>query len=239
MNIKRIFDFLYPKNYTCVVCGDDVFNNKYYVCKYCLKTLPFLTGKLCKHCSDPMVGGGDYCKRCKAGLHYYDRAISPFVYKDTIAMLIQDFKYNNKKYLAKTLASFMSEKFKTEKLYVDIIVPVPLCEKRLKLRGFNQSALLANEISYTLNVPAYENAVVRVKETLQQTKLNIMERQSNLKDAFVVKKKKMVKGKSVLLIDDVYTTGATSTECARMLKLAGASAVYVLTVAHTVKDDEI
>ena len=133
----------------------------------------------------------------------------------------------------------MSEKFKTEKLYVDLIIPVPLCEKRLKLRGYNQSELLGKEIAKNLSLPLITNSLYRVKETLQQTKLNIMERQSNLKDAFVVKKKKMVKGKSVLLIDDVYTTGATSTEYARMLKLAGASAVYVLTVAHTVKDDEI
>lgn len=236
MIYKRISDLLFPKHYTCVICGDEVFN-RYDLCEPCLKSLPYIMGRVCLHCSDPLVSNGDYCKRCKGKKFYYDRAISPFVYDGEVAKLIHGLKYNNKRYLAEPLSVFMADKLKSEKFYFDMIVPVPLCAKRYKERGYNQSLLLANELSKQTGIVANGDVLIRIKETPTQTSLDFMERQSNLLGAFKVVNKKAVKGKSILLVDDVFTTGATVTECARMLKDAGASTVYVLTVAHTNKDE--
>ena len=237
MKFDRLFKILFPENYTCVICGDDVFN-KYSICKHCIKALPYLTGKICLHCSDPLVSLGDYCKRCKGRTFFYDRAIAPFVYEGEIQKLVHSFKFSNKRYLCKSFAIFMADKFKAEKLYADIVVPVPLCDKRLKQRGYNQSKLLAIEFSKLTNVPLSPDVLKRIKETPNQTSLNFLERQTNLIGAFKVKNKKQVAGKSIVLIDDVFTTGATVTECAKMLKSAGASSVYVVTLAHTNKTNE-
>jgi len=230
--IEKITELLFPKHYTCVLCGDEVFN-KYSMCEHCLKSLKYLIGRVCLHCCDVMAGQGDYCKRCKGKIFYYDRAIAPFIYDGEIVKLIHGLKYNNKKYLAESLSIFMADKFNSEKLHADIVIPVPLCTKRLKQRGYNQSELLTNQISKILKIPSNNNVLIRVKETPTQTGLDFLERQKNLTGAFKVKNKKVIKDKSLLLIDDVFTTGATVTECAKMLKQAGAGCVYVLTIAHT------
>ncbi len=237
--IKKLIKLIFPDNYACFICGEDVFNNKHIVCDHCIKTLPYLTGKLCLHCGEPLIADGNYCKRCKGKKFLYDRAISPFKYTDEIKNLIIGLKYNNKKYNAKCLASFMADCFNATSLYADVIIPVPLCESRLKQRKYNQAEVLANEVSKHLNKKLLTNILFRVKETPSQTNLDFMERKKNLKDAFKVKgSKKPIKDKFVLLIDDVFTTGATTTECAKALKKAGAKVVYVLTASHTVLKDK-
>ena len=234
---SKLLKMLFPEKYTCVICDDEVFN-KYSICKSCLKSLEYLTGKTCIHCSDPLISMGDYCKRCKGKVFYYDRAIAPFVFDGKIKGIIHGLKYGNKKYLAEPLAIFMADKYTNEKLFADLIIPVPLCSRRLNERGYNQSLLLANAFGKIKKIKVDADAFIRIKETPPQTNLDFMERQSNLVNAFKVFNKKLVKGKSILLIDDVFTTGATATECAKMLKKAGASCVYVLTVAHTNKSQE-
>ena len=233
MFIKRIIDFIFPPNYTCICCGRDIFNNPYGVCEGCKSSLPFLTGRLCQHCSDILISDGDYCKRCKGKAQLYDKAISPFIYTDAIAKHIQNLKYNNAKYLAEPLSRFMADTFCNSKISTDFVTPVPLCTKRMKERGYNQSSLLADSFSKIVNIPVLD-VLERVKETGTQTELNFIERQKNLKDAFRVVNKKLVKDKSVLVIDDVFTTGATVSECAKVLKKSGAKVVYVLTAAHTI-----
>lgn len=236
MLINKIIEMLFPEGFTCICCGDEIFDGKYQMCSGCYSSLHLLEGRLCLHCSDPLLSDGNYCKRCKGRKFFYDRAVSPFVFEGNAANLIHGLKYNNRKYLAKPLSKFMVEKFLLERLYADIVIPVPLCKKRLKERGYNQSFLLAKEICKTLGLPLHDN-LIRVKETPSQTSLDFIERQKNLKDAFKVNNKKEIKDKSVLLIDDVFTTGATARECSIALKNAGAKSVYVLTIAHTIKKE--
>lgn len=234
----KFSDLFYPINYSCYVCGMDVFDNPYFICDDCKKNLPYLEGKICIHCGEPLVSDGNYCKRCKGKVFIIDRAFAPFIYKDNAVSLVYNLKYNSKKYVAKCMAKFMADYFKKSKLYADYIIPVPLCDKRFKQRGYNQSEELAKEISKLLNINIKLDCLKRVKETPTQTNLDYSERQINLKDAFKVYKSKCLNDKTILLIDDVYTTGATTKECARVLKNAGANCVYVLTFAHTViKDD--
>ena len=231
--MRKLFNLLFPEDYSCLICSQDIFYNKYSICKNCEKHLPYLTGRLCLRCSEPLVSLGNYCKNCKSKKIIVDKAIAPFYYKDSIASLIMDLKYNNKKYTAKSMAMYMADCFNNNHLFADYIVPVPICEKRLKQRGFNQSEEIANELSKLLKMKVKTEVLKRVKETPTQTNLDYHERQVNLKDAFKAYKPKLIKDKTVLIIDDVYTTGATVTECSKELKSAGAKCVYVLTFART------
>jgi ComF family protein len=117
---------------------------------------------------------------------------------------------------------------------VDMIVPVPLHPKRLRWRGFNQSVLLARQVSRVQHIPMDPFVLYRGKETPPQTQLTEEERRKNVRGAFSLNPQKPVEGKRVLLVDDVYTSGATVNECSRSLKRGGAKEVYVLTLARAV-----
>jgi ComF family protein len=117
---------------------------------------------------------------------------------------------------------------------VDLIVPVPLHPKRLRWRGFNQSVLLAREVSRAYDLPMNPFILVREKETSPQTQLSEEERRKNVRRAFSVRSAESLDGKAVLLVDDVYTSGATVNECSRILVQSGAREVYVLTLARTI-----
>ena len=234
-NLRNLF---FPENYTCVICSMDIFNDPYFVCDDCKKNLPYITNNVCLHCGEPLVSDGYYCKRCKGKKFIYDRAIAPFMYTGSVVGFVRGLKYNNKKYYAKPMAKFMTDCFVNSKLYADYIIPVPICVKRLKERGFNQSELIATEISKILNIKIKCDNLKRIKETPSQTNFDYKERQVNLKDAFKVYKVNELKDKTILLIDDVYTTGATINECSKILKKAGVKCIYVLTFAHTIFREE-
>lgn len=235
---KKILKFIYPETYTCLCCGRDVFDNPYLICEKCLKVLPFITEKVCAHCGVQLINEGNYCKICKGKNFVIDRAVSPFIYQDVIRKLIKDLKYNNAKYVSISLGKFMADHFVKTKMFAQMIIPVPLCNKRLKERGYNQAKLLADRISENINIPVVDNILIRNKETPTQTKLNFTNRRQNMVDAFEVINKSEVKDKVVLLVDDIYTTGATANECAKTLKNAGAKIVYVITAAHTILKEQ-
>ena len=241
-NVKKffnnIFETLFPSNITCIFCGDEIQSEEGAVCNKCLEKLPYVK-KICLRCGSPLKSKANYCLTCKNTERSFDIARSPLIYKDMVSNLIQNFKYNGKKYLAKYMAEYMAksyEEIKKEKFEADLIVPVPLHIKRQKQRGFNQSELLAKELSKIINVKVNVNNLVRNKVTQTQTKLSYLERQENLKDAFEIKNKTDFKNKTILLIDDVLTTGSTVNHCSEVLKKAGAKAVCVLTFATTDSD---
>ena len=148
--------------------------------------------------------------------------------------LVHDLKYNNKKYIASTFGKMLFDCYEKNKFDFDFIVPVPLHKVRQVKRGYNQSELIANEFAKHVGKEVKVDVLSRVKQTPSQVGLKYAQRQDNLKDAFKVKNRTGLKGKVVLLIDDVFTTGATSSYCSEVLLKAGASAVYVLCVAHTI-----
>ncbi len=232
--IQKLKNLLFPKTYGCLNCNRDVFDSPYLFCERCLPKLSHLNGRICLRCSEPLEGDGNYCKRCKGKRILCDKAISPFKYEGIVASLVKKLKYDGHKYVAMAFGKFMAECFKQNKLFADVVVPVPLCEKRQKERGFNQSEELITEFVRWIKIKTSVNNLVRIVETLAQTELDFDQRQKNLIGAFKINDPSEFKDKSVLLIDDVYTTGATTNECCKMLKLAGAKAVYVLTASHTI-----
>ena len=150
--------------------------------------------------------------------------------------VVQKYKYGRKISLGKPLGRLMAlgcEEFLSE-FRPDLIVPVPLHAKRLRWRGFNQSLLLARQVSLAYGVPIDPFVLQRRKETAAQTQLPEDDRRRNVRGAFALDPDKSVKDKTVLLVDDVYTSGATVNECSSTLKRAGAKEVYVLTLARAV-----
>jgi len=153
-----------------------------------------------------------------------------------LRQVVQKFKYGRKVSLGKPLGRLMAqgcEEFLAE-CSVDFIVPVPLHPKRLRWRGFNQSVLLAREVGRAYGVPMDVFVLRREQETAPQTQLAEAERRKNVRAAFAVNPEKSIAKKSILLVDDVYTSGATVNECSRALLQADAKEVFVLTLARAV-----
>jgi len=227
---------LYPDDIKCIVCGDELpAVNRYCICGKCFKELPFYKNKPCLRCGIEMTGEGDYCIDCKGRSKSYTRAYACFNYEGSITELVHRFKYGDGQYLSRNLGLFLADKIIKKNIKFDFIIPVPLGKARLKQRGYNQAELLARVIAKEVNGSVKTDIIERVKDTPTQTHLTREERLKNLKGAFKVINKKEIKGKRFLLVDDVFTTGATSEAISEKLTKAGAAEVIVLTLAHTKK----
>lgn len=225
---------LFPQNIKCVVCEKELTQNTHYsLCEHCLKHLPRNNGKTCLRCGEPIYSMANYCLHCKHKTPVFTRCFSPLLYEYPVTKLIKDFKYNNNKFLSKTLGNFLVECYVVNNLSCDLVMPVPLFSSREKKRGFNQALLLSLQLQEKLNLKIVNDVLIRVKNTKTQTLLTKEQREENVSSAFVVADKSKVKNATVLVVDDVYTTGSTLNECAKVLFSAGAKRVYCLTLAHT------
>lgn len=216
----------------CAFCGRILkINTGFNVCGDCIKTLPYAEGKLCEKCGCAIdaVYGDNICYNCRHTKRYFDKCVAPFFYKDNARRAVLDFKFHNRtanvlvyaKYMAAYLGFFDK---------IDYITFVPMTAKRERKRGYNQARLLAEEIGKRENISVLP-MLKKIKETGRQSRLKREERINNIKGSFVSLNLSSVKNASILLIDDVLTTGATANECAKMLKKAGAERVFVLTLA--------
>lgn len=226
-----VFDgALYPLDCTCDVCGEElVANTRYRLCSDCMEKLPFAKGHRCLCCGVPLADESDYCNRCQYERCAFVKNRSPLVYEGETKKMIYSLKFAKKKYLAETLGALMADEFLDCDMKADIIVFVPMTESEQKKRGFNQSELLANEVGKRLNIPVLP-ALVKIKDTKAQKELQGKDRASNLEGAFACVFEQ-VKNRTILLVDDIFTTGATANECAKTLLKAKAREVNVLTAA--------
>jgi len=206
------------------------------VCSECYKKLPFIEGKTCSKCGRPLNNLSDYCLRCKNEEIFYKRAVSVFVYNDVVKKLIYRYKKSGEKYLADFFAACLIQKYAVLDFECDIAFYVPIHKRVLKRRGFNQSKVLCDIFAASYNLPVSNDNLIKIKDTGQQKALSKADRIKNIEKSFKVSLKSEVKGKNVLLIDDVMTTGVTANECSKVLVSAGAKNVYVLTLATVVLD---
>ena len=203
------------------------------VCPECESLIKWVESPLCSRCgkmfADP--GGADrVCGDCQMDPPPFARARAAAIYDDPVAQAITRFKFSRKMAFLPVMQHWLQRPLCLELVEAaDLLAPVPLHPRRIRNRGFNQALLLAQGFP---GVPVAREAVVRTRHTAPQVGLNPKERKDNVKGAFAVPDPGLVKGKNVLLIDDLFTTGSTVKECARVLRKAGARQVEVLTVAR-------
>ena len=206
-----------------------------HICPTCREKLPLVSSPLC---GIPFIGAGDdhQCGACLINPPHFDAARAHFIYEGAIRELIHSFKYDRRTHLRYPLALLALEGAHCFMEYTpEIIVPVPLHTSRLRQRGFNQAVLLGTTLSRHLSLPMVPDALVRTRPTEPQINLSAAERKLNVQGAFSVKRSDEIKGRNVLLLDDVMTTGSTMDECAKVLKKAGAATVVAVTVARTAR----
>lgn len=221
--------FLAPE--ICPLCRKKRIVSSFLLCEECNAALPFLSELRCCLCGSNREAFLQICNRCcEAGNFPWFRAVSALPYKDEVREAIHRFKYQKEIYLANFFAHKMWLAWQEYSWPAknDVIVPIPLHWSRFWQRGYNQAEVLAQIIAENMNVPL-KNAIVRKRKTARQAGLNKEERSKNLKNAFQVKDAKCLKNASVLLIDDVFTTGNTLLEAAKVIIEAGAAEVNVLT----------
>lgn len=224
--LKFLTDAMFPLDFTCDICKRETFGAN--ICKDCLKTITFNDGVTCPACGRKTVRP-EICLECKAKAPVYDKAVSPLVFYGGGAVLIQKFK-NDNAYLKEYFADLIKTKLDSLPPF-DAIVYVPMTEKAKNKRGYNQSEILAESISERCGVPVIYDAVIKIKDTDEQKNLSKKERELNLEGCFKIPDKTAVKGKTLLLVDDVLTTGATAEAVSLRLKRAGATKVFVATAA--------
>lgn len=230
--ISNFFERLFfnPK-WKCIVCGREIFEEGY-LCEHCKKEMPYNNGAICGHCGRAVVAFEPYCTTCKNVLVALDLCRSCFVYAPPISNLIQKAKYENARYLLDYFAQMLALEYSKNFFRADYLTFVPMTEKAYRDRGYNQSQILAEKLSERIGVPMLD-CIKKVKDTKRQATLGRADRLKNLSEAFRVIDKSAVKGKSIMIIDDVSTTGATAQVIAERLKIAGAKQVFLLTVAST------
>lgn len=230
--LEKFKDELFAEKFECVNCSEEVLKeNKYHLCDDCLESIDFINIG-CRKCGDRVNEYTFYCDNCKQTEHNFDRVICCSKFDGVAKHMIYKLKYGEAKYLARVMAIFMAEKFESvcrEK--IDLIIPVPLSRERMKERGYNQAELIAKHLSKLLNIEIH-NSVLRVKDTPTQTHLSRDERRENLLGAFDISDKEILKGKTILLVDDVCTTGATMDEISKLLRKCKVKAIYGLTFCH-------
>ena len=226
---EKIINLIYPQ--TCGICGKINYNA---VCPKC-------NVQLKKQEKMDILTKGELKENSLEKEKFFEELIYIFKYEGQIRELILDYKFNEKSYMYKTFVNFL---LKNKKIFENIkkydkIIPVPISKKRYKERGYNQSLLIAKERSMQMsykpntrnNLELVNNCLIKTKNIIEQSKLNKEDRQHNIQGVYTLKNGNILTNKSILLIDDIYTTGSTVNECSRVLQHANPKKIGVLVLA--------
>jgi len=220
-------DFLFPR--WCVGCGRE----GDFICPSCHQSLPRIMLPLCPKCGRPQ-SSTILCPSCVGWQAEIDGIRSPFRFDGVIRQAIHELKYRNLRAIAGLFAQWLNDYLITNPVPGEVVVPVPLHHKRLRERGYNQSSLLAQELVKLTKLPLIDDCLSRERHSPPQARTaTVDERRINVANAFSCRDQRL-KGKQVLLIDDVSTSGATLDACAQALKEAGATTVWGLVLAKEI-----
>lgn len=227
--LQKVIDLLFPRR--CPVCGT-VLKMDERICHDCKKTLGYITEPKCKKCGKPIrQTTQEYCTECDKAKHFYDKGIAMFTYNEAMRKSIYQYKYHNKREYADFYADEICHYLGNEILSwkADAIVPIPLHRTKLRKRGFNQAELLACKVGKKLGIPVRNDIICRHRNTKAQKELGDRERINNLKRAFKMIRND-VKLNTVILLDDIYTTGSTIDAVAKILRETGTSRIYFVSL---------
>jgi ComF family protein len=235
-SVLWLLHLFFPKE--CVHCGRLLnYRNREYLCPACRKLITPLCHPLCDQCGRPFPGEIEHsiiCSSCREDPPDFRRARSAFLLTGAGKSLVLKYKYSSNPYLSSPAIDRILKTGEEEYCWsdYDLIVPVPLHPRKSRERGFNQSGVLSAGLNRRTGIKLLRKGLVRTRYTKTQTRLSRKERRKNVKGVFRVSAAADLNEKFVLLVDDVYTTGATVNECAGVLIQAGAAAVDVLTLAR-------
>ncbi|MCR4336832.1 MAG: ComF family protein [Candidatus Omnitrophica bacterium] len=234
-------DLIFPR--LCIDCKKNLSSHNLFteddfqLCLSCQTKIIENIPPFCERCPFPLEPQKEskiLCSYCQHYLPHFDRAWSAAVYDDQIRDLIHLFKYHSKTALRHFFTHLLTNAIETYGLparHCDLIIPIPLHPTRRRERGYNQAELLVRELSLQLNIPSHLHNLQRIRNTHPQSLLKPKERWTNIHGAFKIASPWEMKDKNILLVDDLYTTGATLSEAAATLKQAGAQKVFAITVA--------
>lgn len=232
--LRWMLDTVLPPS--CLAC-DRLVEKEGQFCLECFRAANFISAPFCRCCGVPLPyaeagGPSRKCSPCEAEAPAFTQARAALRYDETAKKLILPLKYADHTEAVKGLAELMRRPGEPLLQAANVLVPVPLHVNRLRARRFNQAALLAIELSRLTGRPLGLNKLIRRRETMPLEGLDLAARRAELEGAIVIRPDADVRGKRVLLVDDVMTSGTTANECARVLLLAGARRVDVLTAAR-------
>ena len=252
---ESLFSVFFPSD--CRICGEPLLNiSRLPVCPHCLASIHAVRGKVCSICGDRVFSAyaeSDFlglrrCPVCRRLKRPFDRSVAYGSYESGLRELIHLLKYNGVRPAATVLGRMLAEALirlepAFEQLTFEqapvLVIPVPRDKAKKRQRGFNQAELIARAAlkvqSASARLQLARDLLLRTRDTASQIGLSNHQRRVNLRGAFAVHRPAEVTGREVILVDDVYTTGATATECAKVLRRAGALRVWVATVARTQK----
>ena len=236
--LARTLDLFFPRN--CQFCAEPLAEeHRGVVCPACLAKAKFIEPPFCQRCALPFDGKLTEpfaCGYCQDMKFCFSRAVAACRAEGVVRDCIHRFKYNREMYFELHLAGWLIEAGRREIDWraVNGIVPVPLFPRKERHREFNQAERLARALGKAMDVPVLSRHLWRVKETGTQTRLDKEMRRANVRDAFAVRDGKVLAGQRLVLVDDVFTTGATLDSCAKVLRQEGALDVIALTVARGV-----
>ena len=233
---RTVLDFALPAR--CGGCGTIVDNVDSF-CTDCWRQIEWLGTGGCRVCGLPLQStDAEICGACLAKPPRLERMRAAVAYGDISRAIAIRLKHGRKVALARTMARYMAP-LVAETEEERILIPIPLHRGRLWKRGFNQSVIVARELSRRLNVPLSANALKRVKSTLPLKGLNMLQRRRTVSGAFRANPNANIRGRAVILVDDVLTTGSTADACARALKRAGAARVELVSWARVIRPARI
>ena len=226
---KLFLDILYPRR--CPVCHDIAMPRGSRICKGCRGKLNPVTGPRCFKCSKPLKSGEqEYCRDCQKS-RLFDEGIGIFPYSSILQESLFKLKYGKRQeygsFYGQIAAVYSRELIKKWK--IEVLIPIPLHQKRIEKRGYNQAELIAEALGRSLQLPVDSCLIKRKVNTRPQKELDYKERKRNMKGAFSLSKKNPYH--CVLLVDDIYTTGTTMEAAAKLLKDSGTERVFFLTIA--------
>lgn len=225
----------------CLSCNYRMeLESKALFCQDCGKDYHLNDGTVCEICGKPIYENRDTtCAHCKTEKRWYIKNVSRYKYKGSIKTAIQNMKFKQREWIAFDFGRALCKTVKSEysDIKFDMILYVPMSPLHVLSRGFNQSLEMAEIISEQLKIPMGKRIIHKKPGVKTQSGLNRKERIENVKNAFYIRNSHLLTDKTILLVDDVFTTGSTVNECARMLKRNGALAVYTATLATVVSDE--
>lgn len=223
---EYLLDLLYPRR--CPICQKILTSRDGRVCSGCREHLPYIREPFCKKCGKPLRREEqEYCGDCERTDHLFRQGRAVFLYEKSFRRSVHRMKFQNHREYLDFYAEEMAAADELRRWKPAVILPVPMHTRKRKERGFDQSRLLAKKIGRLTGIPVDTKSLTRNRYTRPQKNLNAKERRENLRDAFFLKEGRGLK-EPVLLVDDIYTTGATMDEVSRILQEDGIREIYFL-----------